>query len=361
MALVPLDDVVRCRYCGQRPANFKCPRCRALHYCSPEHRSADEVEHQLSCSAVCKWSYVINLEAANLRHYPDDAAWRANGHYKSRYEYICEHMRSRVRHLDALGMENCPPTRAAMEEILSCALTVVDMYHIGRVSGMAMHLLILVGRDQEAYDWIQALARTGPSQAQDPSNADVFARCTVPCVGDTPRYTLAAIILIKLRLLLDIQSSRKLTPFLGTRLPYELHDLVRNYVPRSTVLVGEDALLRKLDREPLQHRSRTESLKEQIDQLLKDMKGQTIGSRASCFWHALLDVAGSVHAYKEAWHMREQSNFEARLQLQMVQVAWMENPGAMEFIQRKLDFGDLKNREICNECRENHVATSSKS
>lgn len=216
----------------------------------------------------------------------------------------------------------------------------MDMLRLSRGDNMGIRnvvpgLMLRLDKDQECYDFIKwwSLVHKTPRDDWgvtdmpylDIKNADVFE----PVDYSNQRfYDLChstCLIILKIKLLLDLEKLQQSTSYLGTKVPREILDLIQTYILQSPIL-RENPQLTSEDGEKLA--ARVDDLKAQIDGLF-DM----IHIENKHFWPALADP--DLHLQARPKEYIPGSLSEVDFCLQYTYSAMTETPGALDFIKDK--------------------------
>ena len=151
-------------------------------------------------------------------------------------------------------------------------------------------------------------------------NADVF-ESVGQFVGRFPDLShLAALSLLKIRLLIDLQSLQRARQEIGQKVPQEILDAVQQQVV-SSIVSNSPHILERHD-----HTGQIEELKEQIWKCFNAVKEHN-----RYFWPALLNPG--VHLTTRPDFYSAGTVEEMQLMLQYCYDAWAETPGAFSVIE----------------------------
>ena len=338
-----LEPVPRtCEVCHRTDRFLRCAACQAIYYCGRDHQASDRDSHKQGCLAVKKARASLQREELKLRNMPGDM-FMVPDVFKNavgRFWRISEtrpYMHARYGLVDALLLNfglaggSLGVAQTALEHLL-------DMLRLCRTDNMGLRdqvpsLLIRLGRDQEAYDFMKWYATTGQDSRYDWGDMDLpFLDVKGADMLESPKGLWpnrmfdvshsAAVALIKVRALLNVQAIQNAKMALpGTLPPVIVHYicgwLVGSVVePRRKVLLGGSKEVARL----------AETIKGQIRQLYKSIQKDN-----PYFWRSMLDnPASAIAARPGAYSPGTQS--EANLILGYSFAAWAETPGAIEMI-----------------------------
>lgn len=200
------------------------------------------------------------------------------------------------------------------------------------VRDLTPHLLLRLGRDQEAYDFMKWYATTGNESDYDwgdmslpfldVKNADVFEEPSVFLrkYGDSSHVI--AVTLIKFRLLLDLRALQNTNVMRG-KLPQELIDKVREQLVSNPVRNNKE-ILHSGDLT-----SEIKKIEAQVDQMYGYVKREN-----KHFWPAMLNPEPHL-GQKPPYHSRGDEG-EMQLYLNYSYAGWEETPGAIDVIRKKM-------------------------
>lgn len=314
----------------------RCTSCKVVLYCSREHQTSDWTFHKKFCTRVKKAQAILDKEEATLRAHPGNDLVERNPFetcvayfwaYHGTRPYVC----ARYAVVDALSLIN---TRAAVQTALDHAL---DMFRLCEGVDIQVQFvlstLLRVGQDQECYDLCKVWVNTSPlnvtniEQTSPPyaylKGEDVFEPASVLLSKKMDPPLAAAFTLLKIRLLLDLQTLRRATREVGTRLPREILDNILQFSVGS--IVGRNRrILEQAD-----HTPRIQNLKVQVKRFF-----DYVHKTNSDFWPALLRL-GLLRTQKLI-HPPSGDWGRFQIKTQYYYTAWAETPGAIEVIKSLL-------------------------
>ncbi|KAI4867595.1 hypothetical protein F4820DRAFT_412812 [Hypoxylon rubiginosum] len=206
--------------CIFRDNLLKCSGCHAILYCSVAHQKADRPRHKSSCNIVKGAREDLAKEEAALRATPGDAQMPENPFETARGQFWLfrptrSYMQSRLALTAALLNIK---TGVAVETALDHSLEMLQLNPGDNqgVRGQVPGLLLRLGRDQEAYDFIKWYATVGAASDYKWGNPespflnlhdeDVFERVDEYAEKVYDLSMLVCLTNLKIRLLLDLQA-----------------------------------------------------------------------------------------------------------------------------------------------------------
>lgn len=293
--------------------------------------------HAKKCNAVKRARNKFEKEEQRLRDFPGDFMCSANpletgvGHFWGLLE-TRDYMRSRYGLSEALlEIQTLSAVNAATEHIR-------DMLRLCRSDNMGVRdkysaCLLRLGQDQECYDVIKWWATTGNSSTYDWGNeslpyldivdADVFESPTYMCSEFPDLSHLVCTTLLKIKLWKDLGAVGSAT-FLEKRLPRELVDRIKYFVPRSDILRKNGIITTSGQRLELISRLET-----QVDMLFK-----ATAKNNRHFWPALINPGTHMQARPETYSHGDVTQMQ--VVLMYCYQSWVETDGAIQVIEAKL-------------------------
>ena len=333
MSLVP-----RCQICSSPDSLSRCAACKVTPYCGRDHQVIDRDKHASHCKSVKRARGHMEREEQKLRDSPGDFMMPANpfenavGHFWGMLD-TRDYMRARYGLVEALlKIKTFDAVKSAAEHIR-------DMLRLCRSDNMGVRdllpaLWLRLGRDQDAYDFVKWYGTAGDDSHYDWGNMDLpYLNVVNANVFESPKYLcgrfpnlspLLCVALLKIKLLLDLEALQY-SAFLAIKLPQELADRVRFFIPMSEVIWKDGNIM-----SDIHQRDRIRDLSHQIDTLFI-----AITKANKHFWPALVNPGAHLKARPDAYS--HGSLAEMQLKLQYWFDAWNETPGAIEFIKAKID------------------------
>jgi len=238
-----------------------------------------------------------------------------------------DYMGARYAHIESLQKAN------TFEAVEAAANHCLDMHRLNRgdnqgIRYLTPHVLIRIGKDQEAYDFMMWWSTTGQKSNYnwadtkvpflDVKNADVFED---PSGIFLRKYSdsshAIAVALIKLRLLIDLRALQN-SNMMRCKLPQEVIDRVREQLVSNPVRNNRE-ILHSADLTP-----QITKLEAQVDQCY-----EFVNRENKYFWPALLNPEPYLG------HSRGDKG-EMLLYLNYSYAAWDETPGAIDAIRKKM-------------------------
>ncbi|KAJ5143094.1 uncharacterized protein N7515_001881 [Penicillium bovifimosum] len=308
-----------CGVCGQQNDLLQCAGCKVLLYCGRDHQVAHRPSHKSACSALRR----ARKEEEALRNHPGDFALPEDpftngvGHFWGLYD-TRDYMRARFALVDAMTKIN------STESVEAQLGHLMDMLRLCRSDNMGVRdlvpaLMLRLNKDQECYDFIKWWFIVGDDSHfdwgdmslpyLDIKDADVFEPVDRFRGQFRDLSHLSSLTLLKIKLLLDLSRLEQSSSSLGISVPREILDMIHSSVPHSPA-----------------------DLKAQIDALYGE-----VHKANKFFWLALINP--SKHTGRPMAYSRG-SMEETQLNVCYNYDAWIETPGAMDFIKAKVH-GDI--------------------
>ncbi|KAG4272979.1 hypothetical protein FPRO04_10059 [Fusarium proliferatum] len=331
--------------CGEADKDLlkRCSSCKAVYYCGASHQMTDRSHHKNACTIIKKARKAVEKEEQELRDHPGDMFTPPNifengvGHFWGIHETRA-YMRSRYHMVDVLLQVFGTPGGKidAVQEALD---NLVDMLRLCRGDNMGVrdlvpHLYIRLNRDQEAYDFVKWYATTGSESKYDWGDMDQpYLDIRDADVLEEPLETwangkylslghVAAVTLIKVRILLDLQSAQNAARALNGTIPPEIVGLIRGELVGSAVAGRPDILMGSTDH---------------LTKLIKKVKSQIVKLYRSVneynphFWRLMLSCPVSAASQRPGMYSHETKE-EACLMIGYCLASWVETPGAFQLM-----------------------------
>jgi hypothetical protein len=161
----------QCTICGKQEDLSRCGMCKVQRYCGRLHQEQDRATHKTACIQVKKTRAAMEEEERKLRDIPPDLFMPANvfeekaGIFWNIYE-TRSYMRSRYALVEALIKVNTYDSIQAAYEHLRDMLRLCRGDNMG-VRHLVPSLLLRLGRDQDAYDFIKWYGTQGEDASYD--------------------------------------------------------------------------------------------------------------------------------------------------------------------------------------------------
>lgn len=219
----------------------------------------------------------------------------------------------------------------------------MDVFRLNRSDNMGMRdgapaLMMRLGKDQEAYDFMKWHATTGNDMHYDWGNMDLpflnlrgenVSEPVAPLLQDPNGLELShlvAMALLKLRLLLDLYSLKNSTQ-VAEHLPQELLDHVRETLVSNTVASNSKILQEVRDGVDITPRIR--DVEAQVKFLFEQ-----VSKKNAHFWSAVVNPGRHLTARPEYFSRGDEA--EMQIMLQHNYEAWRETPGAVAWVEDRL-------------------------
>jgi hypothetical protein len=319
--------------CNKKEGLSRCGGCKVVSYCNRDDQAADRGFHKTYCKSIKKAQALYEKEEAALRAHPGNWMMSANpfescvGHFWGVTE-TRDYMRARYGVVDAIMKIN---TFAAVEAALN---HILDMLRLSRgdnmgVRDIAPHLYLRLGRDQECYDfckWWETVASKGDYSWDDDGpyldlrGEDVFESVDA-YTGKFPNISsVLAITLLKIRLLIGLQTLQRGKQEAGAHVPQEILDNILQHSV-SGVLKDNRSILDRAD-----HTPQIQELKKQVKQLF-----DCVRTANKYMWPAILKPGSNLRARPS--YISRGTPREMQVKLQYCYNAWVETPGAIAVIE----------------------------
>ncbi|QUC23391.1 uncharacterized protein UV8b_07632 [Ustilaginoidea virens] len=374
MPLIMNADVARldglapraCELCGSREGLLRCSACQMVYYCGRDCQAADRDDHRTPCGAVKKARRLYQAEETALRQRPPamlEPGRYFEDHVGDFWSYVetRPYMRARFHMVDA--MLTSYGTAGGPADLVETALDhLLDMMRLCSGDNLGVRhlvpaLYIRLGRDQEAHDFVMGNA---PDEGR-PTYGLVSGAPPMLSVRDADALedpdlrwpdgvwldlsACAALLLIKVRVLLDLRAVQNAGIALRGAVPREIEDMVRGQLVgggivgsrRDMLLAGPDETARLLD-----------AVKRQVASL-----HAAVDAYNAYFWDLLIHDP-------DAGILRRPMRYAARSQEEALQMlgyhyaAWYETPGAMDVLRglkgEDCDAARLNNGRVSPSC-----------
>jgi hypothetical protein len=240
-----------------------------------------------------------------------------------------DYMRARYALVQALLKVNTAQAVTSALDHLLDMLQLCPGDNMG-VKDVVPGLYLRLGRDQEAYDFCKWWALTGQDHDYDfgdtnlpyldIKDSDVFEEVKLFTDNYTSLSHVVAIALVKIRLMIDLQSLQQAKEEAGPRVPREILDNIRQHTVGS-VIASNSKILEREDQTP-----HIAELRKQVTKLFNAVQGAN-----PHFWPALLEPGENLKARPTSYGRGDES--EMQLVLQYTYNAWAETPNAIGIIE----------------------------
>ncbi|RYP59052.1 hypothetical protein DL769_008701 [Monosporascus sp. CRB-8-3] len=333
----------RCQVCESKENLLRCGGCQVVKYCGRDCQAADRSLHKRECNAIKKNQEKLVREIERLRSVqgngwtPDNLFEECVGRFWGIFE-TRDYMRQRYALVEAiLKVHTVDAVEAALSHLM-------DMVKLNRGDSMGLRsqipaLMLRLNKDQECYDFVKWWHTCDPHGTYDWGNldlphldvkdADAFEPCDVflsdfPDLGQT-----AAVMLLKVRLLIDLQSLQDASKLLGASMPQELIGMVQERAVGPLVRKRPD-LMNGTDVTP--------HIKDMEAQVLKLFN--CVKKANEYFWPALVDPDPEYDLNARPEYYSPGTEEEMQVMLQHSYASWVETPGAIDIIETLLTRGD---------------------
>jgi hypothetical protein len=315
--------------CKKQAGLGHCAACKSVLYCGRKHQTADRPVHRSICSKIKKAHTNLEKEERALRREEGDEIFEeGKGHFWLLHE-TRPYMRARFTLVEALLKVN---TTSAVTAVLDHLLSMLQLCrgdNMG-VRELVPALCLRLGHDQECYDFVKWWATTGQEDNYDWSDTDrpyldvkganVFEAVDFIAHKYSSLSHMVATTLLKIRLMMDLQSLQRARREAGPYVPQEILIDIQQHAT-SSVITGDSKILRREDQSP-----HILILGEQVRKLF-----MTIKQANEHFWPALITPGDNLKARPQLYGRGDQG--EMQLTLQFYYNAWTETPGAIGAIE----------------------------
>ncbi|KAM6520315.1 hypothetical protein FSOLCH5_005107 [Fusarium solani] len=324
----------RCPQCtATGPQLLRCGACRAVRYCSREHQAAHRPQHKSACNKIKKARAKLLEEDGLVRNATEDFMTPANAFetHVGRFWGLLstrDYMRARFALADRL----C--SLGTLDGVQEALQHMQDMLRLCRSDNMGLRdmvpaLMLRLDLDQECYDFVKWWATCDPDGRYDWGDmslphlnihgADVLEN--VDFFGKYPALChIVAILLLKLKLLVDIRNLKMTRKILASRhLPHDLWQAIELSVIRSPLSL-------KLQKESPESLLKTErKLLDQTRQL-----GAAVVEANHSFMFSLFDPDEALCAEPAPYSMGSWE--EMALAMQRSYASWWEMEGVLDLL-----------------------------
>ncbi|KAK5987035.1 hypothetical protein PT974_11151 [Cladobotryum mycophilum] len=340
-----------CEVCQKKVGLLRCSGCKVVCYCRQEHQISDRARHKEGCVAVRRALRQADKEETALRNLPADMFTPDNifetgvGRFWGIHE-TRPYMRARLGVVDTT-LEYFAPAGGYAKAVQIALDHLVDMIRLSRSDNMGVRsqipaLYIRLGRDQEAYDFMKWYATSGRNPRYNWGNMDlpfldVKDANFLESVGAWANRDFLdvshsiAVTLIKVRVLLDLQTLQNATRAFQETMTQEIIDTIRDQMPGS-IVKSHSHLVRSTPEELSHH---IETVKAQIKELY-----QAVTLSNPHYWPAMLNNPAATMADRPSMYSLG-SKEEAYLTVGYNWPAWAETPGAIDVIRNLRKVGSF--------------------
>lgn len=319
--------------CRKTTGLQRCGACLVILYCGPEHQRADRQGHKTSCGIVKSSRSALTAAEAALRAHPGDATTPPNAFETAVGQFYTFHgtrpyMQARYDLAMAqLNLRTGEATQAALDNFLGM-LRLCRGDNMG-VRGYIPALYLRLGRDQDAYDFIKWYA-TAYSSGYNWRDVDLpfldlhGADPLEPFDGLVGNIALqlsflAAMTLLKIRLVLDLAEVDKAVKTLGDKAPRDRMELVQEHA-RGDILPSRRDIVDRVDYENI-----VGDLWRQAHRMYV-----AVDKANKHFWPAIKDPTPFANAAPCPYSFGSREEVVSKFRESWY--SWAETPGAVEVI-----------------------------
>ncbi|OAQ58396.1 zinc finger domain-containing protein [Pochonia chlamydosporia 170] len=332
-----------CELCHRKDGVLRCSACQAVYYCGPDCQAEDRADHKAPCKVIKKARLRFEFEEKKLRDTPGDL--HTENIFKDHVGYfwgILEtrpYMRARYELVDVMLLSY--GTAGGPVDVVQMALDhLLDMMRLCRGDNMGVRqlipaLYIRLGRDQDAYDFMKWYATTGEEPQYDRGDMDqpfLDVKDADALEAPAKRWTkttfldlshAVALVLIKIRVLLDLQAIQNARIALRGAIPQEIIEIIRGQLVSCIVGSRHDILLARPEE--------TAQLAETIKSQIREVYG-AIETYNSHFWELLVKDPDAGVLQRPNGPYTHRSKEEALLVIGYSYASWYETPGAVDVL-----------------------------
>ncbi|KIW97847.1 uncharacterized protein Z519_01431 [Cladophialophora bantiana CBS 173.52] len=324
----------RCSLCLKpKSALSRCTGCQVVRYCSREHQVQHRQEHKSICNKIKKSRTKLNKEEHAVRYAEPDYMTPSNA-FETHVGYFWGLLNTRNYMRARFDLADTVRRLGTLDGVSEGLDHMWDMLRLCRADNMGVRdlippMMLRLDQDQECYDFIKSYATDGERGDYDQDNMNSpFLTVKDANLLEEVGYLnqlghvqhISAVMLLKLKLLIDIINIKLARKVSATRLPPGLWKRVEFHVVRSPISrqwIGEPYHILT----SLQHKF----------QLHVKLLARSIRNFNEHFVYALLNADAHLGSYPAYWSPG--SFEEVELLLQYSYVAWWEHEGALELLQ----------------------------
>ncbi|KAL7923129.1 hypothetical protein ACQKWADRAFT_67378 [Trichoderma austrokoningii] len=335
-----------CELCKKQDKVFRCSACQAVYYCGRDCQVQDRDDHRVPCKVLKKAHQRYRSEEQKLREWQGDLDTPENV-FEEHAGHFWRIMATRpymVARFDlAHIMNDNYGTPGGPEDLVKDMLDhYLDMLRLSRSDGLGVReiipaLYVRLGRDKDAYDFLRWYADVNENPDYDWGDMDLpFVDTKNANAIEEPlqqSWTVASyldfshavtLLLIKVRILLDLQIVHNTTTALIGAFPPEIIGIICAKLVRRDILLQHRALLSRPEKlAPL-----LKSIKSQIREVYK-----TVGEYNPHFWDLMVNNPDAcVLRRPQVDGYAPRSEEEALFILDYTFAAWYETPGAVNML-----------------------------
>ncbi|KAK2025596.1 MYND finger [Colletotrichum zoysiae] len=326
----------QCAVCRSRTKLSRCAGCQVVYYCGRDHQVRHRKEHKSECNQVKELYERYIKEESALRNADESGRGWTWDMAVGRFWLIREtrtYMQVRFGYIGALMSID---TVDGIEMALGHQL---DMLRLCRGDNMGIrsyppHLMIRLGRDQEAYDFVKWWAVTAEDSHHDWGDMELphmnlKGEDAFEGVGKFAKRfgSLShkmAVTLIKVRLYLDLRDLRNVDRAFRDVLPQEVTGRIKRHAVRTDVVGARRDLIEKTNDAAPTGRL-LKALKKQITTMVRNVKESN-----SHMWPGMFNPRTLLPELPDAFTMG--SLEETSLTWSECSRGWKETPGSLAVV-----------------------------
>ncbi|KAK1980607.1 MYND finger [Colletotrichum cereale] len=325
----------QCAVCHRRTKLSRCTGCQVVYYCGRDHQVAHRKAHKFDCNQVKEFHKRYMQQESALRNGNESERGWTWDMAVGRFWLIREtrdYMQARFDYIGTLMSVN---TVDGIEMALDHQL---DMLRLCRGDNMGIrsytpHLMLRLGRDQEAYDFVKWWAVTAEDSHHDWGNMEaphmnLKGEDAFEGVGKfAKRFGMLshkmAVTLLKVRLYLDLRDLGNVDRAFKDVLPQAVTDKIKRHVVRTDVVGGRRDLVEKTDGAATGRL--VKALKKQITTMVENVRESN-----SHMWVGMFNTRTLLDDLPDAYTMG--SREEMTLTWAESSHAWTETPGSLAVV-----------------------------
>ncbi|KIV96989.1 hypothetical protein PV10_00799 [Exophiala mesophila] len=242
----------RCGLCSKTGVKLlRCSACHAVRYCSRDHQSEHRSQHKSSCRNIKRLRADLDKRDQAIRNPTAGSPIQTNafethvGRF-TEFDHTDDYMSVRMSLLDALRRQ------ATLDGVSEALEHLQDMLRLDRsdefwLRDLAPPLMLQLDKDQECYDFLKWWLMVNPKDdegahdwVKDPpflniKDASVLEDVKYISAESVDVHHLAAVVLLKMKLLVDLVNIRLTRRVLKGRLPTEVLGIIAYHAVRSPI------------------------------------------------------------------------------------------------------------------------------
>jgi hypothetical protein len=295
-------------------------------YCTSSHQIEDRPAHRSVCSKIKRAQAFLQKEERTLKRELGENVFKEQEGQFWVLQGTIPYIRARFTLAENMLKVN---SELAVTATLHHLLAMLQLcpYDFMGLREVMFALYLRLGRDQDCYDFVKWWNTTGEQADYNwnnfgsrVKNADAFEEVDQNVQHRASLSHMAAITLLKIRLIIDLQTLQRARQYAGPHFPQEILDAILQYTTTSGITRHPNVLDCE-DQAP-----RIRKVKWQVKQMFS-----LIEISNKHFWPALLAPADNLRARPQLYEYGGIGQMQ--LALQYNYNAWVETPGAIGVIE----------------------------